>query len=150
MKKYISGTIAIFIIITAFIGCNKTETEDLITSEADNYRITAQKYSTTINLEDAVSTEFGQDYRIADWNDLTQLTNPSQSILDMEITKYDLTLLLTNNGSHFYSDTRHYFMSYHNHQLPTTYSYLSHNNIDNHLIDLGSWETTAQILCVKK
>lgn len=150
MKKCLITTFTIVITIIVFIGCNKTETEGLITSEADNYRITALKYSTNINLEDAVTTEFGQDYRIADWSDLTQLENPTQWIEDMEITKYDLTLLLTKNGSHFYSGTRHYFMSYHNHQVPSTYSYLSHDNIDDHLIDLGSWETTAQILCIKK
>jgi len=56
---------------------------------------------------------------------------------------------VTYNGNKQYDPTRYYFISRHDHHLPTTFTYLVHATLDNNMIDLGSWHDPRQILAIK-
>jgi hypothetical protein len=115
------------------------------------FALTIKKYHETDNLESACGQELGSMWRIADWNDILAYSQAGNSIEGFvsalalkEITIY----LVTNNGESWYSGQRHYYMEFHNHNLPS--GFWSHADIDNHYIDLGSWYgLEAEILCYK-
>jgi len=119
--------------------------------EVDGFRFTGKKYSETDNLEQAVMDEFGNNYRIADFNDL--ITYAQNNDIEAWADKIGLkdeikSLMVTYNGAHFWEGSRHYFLSRHDHNPPG--SYLVHADIDNHFIDLGSWYgLNMPILCKK-
>ena len=122
------------------------------TSNWELFKKTINNYFETDNLEQAVVNEFGSNYRIADWNDVVsycQNNSPTQFInnLNMQLNE---NLIVVWNGQHFWNNgTRHFFISRFDHNKPG--NYLSHDNIDNHHIDLGSWYgLNMPILCVKK
>jgi hypothetical protein len=116
-------------------------------------------YETTV-ANDACVSEFGSGYRVADWNDIVSFYN-SPSRTKEEISELYINLaikprhsyggigyFISYDGSEIYSGTRHYFLSRHDHNKPG--SYLSHANINNHELDIGSWFVKKHALCYKK
>jgi hypothetical protein len=113
--------------------------------------LTIEDYHETDNIESVCGLELGQMWQIADWNDILAYYQAGKSI-ESFVSTLALTensiYLVTNNGERLYSGQRHYFIELHNHNLPN--SFLSHADIDNHYIDLGSWYgLEAKVLCYK-
>ena len=118
-----------------------------------NFKVTSGTYSEADNNNAACQTEFGDTYRLADWNDVVDYYNASKSMNDFFVNlgmpslgeDGARNLHVARDGSEIYSGIRHYFITRHDHNKPGYY--LSHANIDNHLIDLGSWQGTMPALC---
>ena len=119
-----------------------------------DFAITDSAYEDDYDWDEAIQAELGDSYRVADWNDLKDYYNGGGDILALfdgiGITEYDSAAFVTRDGDKSYSSTRYYFASRHEGQLPTTYSYLAHDNIGNYLISLGSWYTTMKIIAIKR
>ena len=119
-----------------------------------DFAITDLAYEDDYDWDEAIQAELGDNYRVADWNDLKDYHNSGGDILALfdgiGITEYDSAAFVTRDGDKSYSSTRYYFASRHEGQLPTTYSYLAHDNIGNYLISLGSWYTTMKIIAIKR
>ena len=119
----------------------------------DGFAITTNKYLETADLDQAVKNELGNNYRIADWNDLKTyaLTHDIENWADqIGMTGDNITLWVTRNGQGFWDgDTqRHYIIERHDHNPPLYF--LIHDDIDNNFIDLGSWfGIQIRILAVK-
>lgn len=87
-------------------------------------------------------SEYGAQADIADWNDLKayyQSTGDADGIMESG------TYFVSRGGDQTYSSTRHYFINRFNGSVPSYY--LEHDNIGNHTFSLGSWDTTAPVLC---
>jgi len=106
------------------------------------FKITQGYYSENDNLEDAVQSEFGNNYRIADWNDVVSYcqTHSAQAFIDQlnwELGEEN-SLMVTWNGEHFWDwGNRHYYISRFDHNVPS--HYLVHDDIEDGYITLGSW-----------
>jgi hypothetical protein len=128
------------------------------------FKITKKTYSEKDDLESAVKEELGDEYRIADWNDIVQYCT-SHSVAEF-LEMVDLENgdtqdpMLTYNNQHYWGgwnnkgSNRHYFISRFEDQQPIAQdkgTYLAHQNIDNNRLTLASWSNLkAHILCVKK
>ena len=114
----------------------------------NNFAITTDKYSETVDLEQIVMDEFGSNYRIATWDDLINYYDDGGTAVDFE-ENLTGSAMITYNGSHWYRSTRHYFYSISHRPGQTPHSgYLSDANIDNHEFDLGSWYGLNQHILV--
>ncbi len=95
---------------------------------------------------------FGLNYRVADWNDLKGYYNNGGDLLylfdGLGLTEYRDGASVKRDGNQFYSGSRSYFASRHEHKLPS--GWLAHDNIDNYLISLGSWYHKRKIMVHKK
>ena len=107
----------------------------------EGYALTARKYSETDNLDVLVKAEFGPLARVADWDEIkAHFSDRGREFLDgIGLTKYDEGAICYKRGHRYWSGNRHYFLARHDGELPTTYTFLVHDTIDNHMIDLGSW-----------
>ncbi|MBW6484395.1 MAG: hypothetical protein K0B10_15235 [Vicingaceae bacterium] len=118
----------------------------------NNFSITADVHEFNSNWDNIVLSEFGNDYRVADWNDLVSFYNSGGDLLGLfdalGLTEYNSSACVYRNGLQFYSSTRAYFASRHEHNRPP--SYLAHENINNYLISLGSWYGARKIMVIKK
>ena len=123
-------------------------------NSASLFVVTYFRYSEKGNLDQEVKNEFGDEYRIADWNDVVlycQNYSISQFINNISWRIGEIySLMVTYNNSNFYSYTnRHYYISRFDHNKPG--HYFVHSNIDNNYIDLGSWyDIKFRILCIRK
>ncbi|MBI5058237.1 carboxypeptidase regulatory-like domain-containing protein [candidate division KSB1 bacterium] len=129
-----------------------TGTLVVTTSIVSPFRVTSGTHTETENLEQAVSNEFGSNYRIADWNDIVAYC-ASHSVDDfISSISWQLgeenSLIVTRDGQHFYGGgNRHYYATRFDH-IPNPW-YLIHANIDNNHITLGSWMGLHMpILCI--
>lgn len=110
---------------------------------------TEGSYDYQADLDAACASEFGPDYRLADWTELVDYYESGGSMddffADTGLTLDDKSAHVTRDGERFYTSSRGYFISRHDHNLPG--HYFSHDNIDNHLVDLGSWSGSKKALC---
>lgn len=115
-----------------------------------SFKITSKRYSEKDDLSAAITGEFGSDYTIADWNDILQYANSIDTFisgLNIQLEEQN-SLFITKNGKRFWDSRRHFYVSRFDHRKPS--NYLSHEDIDNHHLDLGSWYgVNFQILCIK-
>lgn len=112
------------------------------------FRVTAGKYSETADLGDVIKNEFGDNYRLADWNDILAYSDDIQSWAKSVGMEHGDSYLVSRNGERFWSGKRHYFITRHDHNCPG--NWLVHDHIDDHFIDLGSWyDMKKQVLCIK-
>ena len=115
-------------------------------------KLSAEIHEYNSDWENIVLNEFGTNYRVADWNDLLNFYNSGGNLLELfdalGLTEYNSSAFLKRNGQQFYSSTRAYFASRHEHNRPS--SYLAHENINNYLISLGSWYGARKIMVIKK
>ncbi len=102
----------------------------------DNLLITSRKYSEKENLNQKVKDEFGNNYKIADWNDLKMIPNIDEWISCMNLHDKD-SFIVTRGGKYTYGSVRQYFVTYFaSGNVPS--SWLVHDQIGNKLF-LGSW-----------
>lgn len=109
------------------------------------FALTRSTYHMRSDLEAVCVGEFGGGFRVADWNDVVEAYR--QGAPPDEILRSG-TGMVTRNGNGFFSQTRHYFVSRHDHQKPP--NYLAHATIDRHLFDLGSWYSERRVLCYRE
>jgi hypothetical protein len=116
-----------------------------------NFAITGGTYSENDDLHQAVTSELGAQYRVADWNDIVSFYNNGGSASAFEVA-LSQTGLLTLNDNQWYSASRHYYYHISQRAGQTPYdSFLSHANVGNHAFDLGSWYgLDMPILAVKE
>jgi PKD repeat protein len=117
----------------------------------DGFAITANKYLPTENLVQAVKNELGNDYVIADWNDLkiyAQTHNIENWADQIGITDQNVNCWVLKSGQGFWNEGRHYFIERHDHNPPAFF--LVHDDIDDHFIDLGSWHGVKMRILAKK
>ncbi|MCP3932367.1 MAG: hypothetical protein GY705_25120 [Bacteroidetes bacterium] len=119
----------------------------------NGFFVTKGTYSERVSNDQACNNEYGNQMRIADWNDVKAYYN-SHNSMDSFFTTVAMppagsanqrNLRVSLNGSEMYSSSRHYFISRHDHNKPGYY--LAHSNIDNYLISLGSWYGSMNVLC---
>ena len=116
-----------------------------------DFAVTELYYADVSDWDQIVQDIFGDEYRVADWLDLESLYEAGGDLLDLYdglgLTEYGESAYVKRNGDPSYSDTRYYFASRHEHDLPG--NYLAHDNIDNYLISLGSWYGSNEIMAVR-
>ena len=117
-----------------------------------NFGVTTLAYKDSSNWDAKVQELFGSEYRVADWNDLVSYHNGGGDLIELYnglgLTKYKGSAYVKRGGNSSYSTTRYYYASRHNHNKPSYY--LAHENIDNHLISLGSWYGSKIIMAIRK
>ena len=125
-----------------------------------HFKLTKHTYKETVDVNAKCRAEFGSNWRIADWNDIVYLQNQHVSLVDFlnKIgAKFGDVGYVTANGRRYWSGRRHYFIARHDHKkdflcgygrYPSGGCFLVHAQLDNHLIDLGSWyDMNMPILC---
>ena len=119
--------------------------------EYGRFRITKDKYSEDDDLEQIVKSEFGDDYRLADWDDILPLSDGIEAWADgigMPEGE-DNSLMISKGGNRFLRGNRQYYMSRFNHKKPR--HYLAHDNIHDSFICLGSWVgLDMHVLAIRK
>jgi Protein of unknown function (DUF1566) len=119
----------------------------------NSFFVTNSTYTETQNHNQACQNEFGTKARLADWNDITAYYSAGGNMYSFFDTvglppagsDGTRNLTVSRNGSEMYSSTRHYYITRHDHNLPSYY--LAHANIDNYLLSLGSWTINGHALC---
>jgi len=102
------------------------------------FALTTKTFAETDELEGACEAALGPGWRLADWLDIQEFFDSEQS-LDTFIStiQNQSNFLVTYDTQRWYSEQRHYFVEIHEHSLPD--GWLSHADIDDHYLDLGSW-----------
>lgn len=140
-----------FVLFVVATGCKDDNPVDP-TPKNEKFKVTSNKYSETADLNAAVTSELGSNYRMADWNDIVAYCDSltaTKFISDFNIPLgEENSLMVTRDGQHFYGTTRHYYISRFDKNLPG--HYLEHASIENSTISLGSWMgLNMPILCIK-
>jgi len=146
LNSFIFTLGSFLIAIITLSGCEKENVKKL------DFKLTGNIHQHNSDWEAIVANEFGSGYRIADWTDLVSFYNSGGDLLELfdalGLTEYQNTAFVYRNGQQLYSSTRAYFASRHEHNKPP--SYLAHENINNYLISLGSWDGARKIMVIKK
>ena len=117
---------------------------------AADFRITSSRHHQKEDLDKVVMEEFGDEYRLADWNDIRSLqANLGEWADAVGITEGEAgSLLISNDGYRIWLG-RQFYLSRFNHNKPK--QYLAHDNIEKNLLCLGSWyEVDLYVLAVKR
>jgi hypothetical protein len=119
---------------------------------AGNYAITGRTYGINDNWSVAVENELGTNFRPLDWTELEDYHDKGGDLLvlfdELDLEEYHSSAFVLRNGMQLYSTYRGYYASRHEHNKPS--NYLAHDNIDNYLISLGSWDSHRKILAIRK
>lgn len=111
------------------------------------FRVTNAAYSETANLDQAVKNEFGNDYSVADWTDITAHSGDIQNWANSIGMDHNDYYFVTWNGQGF-SGNRHYFITRFDGTVDP--GYLVHDQIGGNIITLGSWYGIQErILAIK-
>lgn len=127
--------------------------ENIVTGRSlrsSDFKITSEKYNEKENLDQIIVKEFGDQYRLADWNDILAFSNNIEEWADSvglaEGNENDL--MISSNGYRIWLG-RHYLISRFNHQKPR--HFLAHDSINDDFVCLGSWfGLNMHILAVKR
>jgi len=109
----------------------------------NNFAVSTETYSIYSDVEGIVDNLFGLDYRLADWNDIVGYYQEGNN-MSLFTNMIPGRTMVSYNGEEFYSSDRHYFINISDHNTPS--DFLVHAHIDDHLIDLGSWNNDRYIL----
>ncbi len=118
-----------------------------------DFALTPGTYGAYEDFDLICKTTFGQKATVADWQEVKEAYEKAADkkafMEKLGLTQYDASAIVTKNGEGFFeSGDRHYILTYHDHALPTNYTYLVHDTIDGHLFDLGSWrDIDYPVLC---
>jgi len=98
------------------------------------FRVTSGSYSETANLDQAVKNEFGNDYSVADWTDITAHSGDIQNWANSIGMNHNDYYFVTRNRQGFWNGgNRHYFVTRFDHVVDN--NYLVHDQINNnHMI----------------
>ena len=127
--------------------------EDIVTGKslhANDFKITSVKYNEKEDLDQMIIKEFGDDYRLADWNDILTFSENIDEWADSLglVEGEENSLLISNDGYRIWLG-RQYYISRFNHNKSR--EFLAHDTIDDDLVCLGSWfGLNRNILAVKK
>jgi hypothetical protein len=136
--------VSILSLLVGLTSCKKSTKSD-----GPKYQLTEQTYLETEDLASKARAEFGSDYEICDWNDLLEDIAEIENICNELGIEDREVAFVTHDGNRWYNEQRHYYIERHNHNKPI--GFLSHADIDNHFIDLGSWYNIRMpILCIRK
>lgn len=118
---------------------------------ASDFKITSGRYSEKEDLDQMIRNEFGNQYRLADWNDILTFRENIEEWADsigLAVGGGKDALMISNDGYRIWL-ARQYSISRFNHNKPE--HVLAHDEIDNNFICLGSWYgLNRHILAVKK
>ena len=156
MKKLL--LLATLLILTACSNnkpiTKSTHTEEFLVT-TKTYKLPGRNASTGYQ---ACLKEYGNQYRIADWIDIKNAyIKKDKATLHKQFVELGFKhkdnsegkgLAVGRRGQELYSSSRHYYISYHNHNRPK--HYLAHDNINNFEVSLGSWYGNYYILCKHK
>jgi len=113
-----------------------------------NFIVSQNTYNYNTNLNTACKTEYGNEFKIADWNDIVSLYNKESTLNnffnELNITTQS-TYFVSLNNNEMYTSNRHYFITRHDQNKPD--SYYAHSNINNYELSLGSWDSSHKIIC---
>ncbi len=117
-----------------------------------DFGVTETTYPADSDWAATVAGIFGSGYRVADWTDLETFHagggDPSALFDGLGLGDYGASAFVTRDGEPSYDTTRFYFAVRHDHDKPGTF--LAHDDIDGHLITLGSWDSAKRILVVRE
>lgn len=124
--------------IRAFSGNDPSDLQYLESERYERFRVSQLTYSEIQDLEKNISRESGGKTVLADWENLKACFNGDGARM---IRAFDLELeeglLVKRYGERFFSRGRHYFFNRFDHRPRETF--LVHDEIEDHLISLGSW-----------
>lgn len=121
-------------------------------STAGLFALTTSEYAVETDIDQIVYDLMGVGYRVAEWDDLVNFHAEGgdlTALLDELGVAWGDFAFVKRNGNRQHSSNRYYYVSRHNHNMPDTYTYLVHDNIDDHLVSLGSWNSDLKILAIK-
>jgi len=102
------------------------------------FKVTANTYGETEDLDQAIVSEMGENYTLADWSDIKDYENNIFCWATFMNLIDDAAFLITRDGTHFWEGSRHYFVQYFaDHQPDPTF--LVHEEVGNNFLCLGSW-----------
>jgi len=105
------------------------------------FAATTLTFSETEDLDAACTDELGPCARLADWEEVCAYYEGGGDMAAFmaaaQLTGYDFNALVKAWGEEFYDETRHFFITRHDHVTPGDYFAVDH--IDDHLINLGCW-----------
>ncbi len=117
-----------------------------------DFGVTDATYPADSDWDATVAGIFGSGYRVADWTDLEAFRSGGGDLAALfdrlGLVEHDAGAFVTRDGDPSYDTTRFYFAVRHDHDEPDTF--LAHDEIDNHLITLGSWDSARRILVVRE
>ena len=115
-----------------------------------DFRISSAKYSEKEDLDEMIKNEFGDQYRLADWNEILTFRMNIEEWADSLGLKAgeENSLQISNDGYRIWLG-RQYYISRFNHDKPG--EYLAHDAINYHFVCLGSWYgLNMRVLAVRK
>lgn len=117
---------------------------------ANDFKITSGKHSEKEDLDQIVKTEFGDQYRLADWNEILTFSMNTEDWADgLGLAEGEENSLLVSNDGYRIWQGRQYYISRFNHSKPD--GYLAHDAIGDNLVCLGSWsDLNMHVLAVRK
>ena len=115
--------------------------EDIVTGRrlyTSEFRITSEKYDEKENLDQIITKEFGNQYRLADWKDILPFRENIEEWADSVglAEGEENSLLISNEGYRIWLG-RQYYISRFNHNKPD--HFLSFDAMDDNFVCLGSW-----------
>lgn len=115
--------------------------EDLVTRSdltVDDFRITSGQHNEMEDLDTVIKREFGEGFRLADWNDVLALRENDKDWVDrLGFEEGEGNSLLVSRDGYKIWHRRQFFMRRFNHQKSEVFQV--HDDIDNRLVCLGSW-----------
>ncbi len=116
----------------------------------ENFARTSLSYQDDSDWDQIIQNFLGNDYRVADWNDLVIYHNNGGDLLTLYdglgLPNYGNSAYVKRNGDSSYDGFRYYYASRHEHNVPG--NYMVHAHIDNYLISLGSWYGSNNIMAI--
>jgi hypothetical protein len=125
--------------------------EDIVTGRtlyASDFKITSGKYNEREDLDQMIKIEFGDQYRLADWNEILTFSKNIEQWSDSLEFLEGQDLFISNDGYRIWLGRQYYFARF-NHNKPR--NFLAHDTIDDDFICLGSWlGVNKHVLAVRK
>ena len=117
---------------------------------ASDFKISSGKYNEKEDLDQIIRKEFGDHYRLADWNDILTFSSNIEEWADsLGLAEGEENSLLISNDGYRIWLSRQYYISRFNHNKPE--NFLAHDAIYDNFVCLGSWfGLNRHILAVKE
>jgi hypothetical protein len=115
--------------------------DDMVTGRtlhSNDFKITSGSYNEKEDLDHAIRKEFGDQYKLADWNEIKSFSANVEGWADslgLEVGE-GKELLISNDGYRIWLG-RQFFISRFSHEKPE--GFLAFDAIDDNLVCLGSW-----------
>ncbi len=118
--------------------------------KTDDFKVTSGQYNEKQDLDQMIQIEFGDQYRLADWNDILTFSENIEEWADsLGLAEGEENSWLISNDGYRIWLGRQYYISRFNHHKPKTF--LAHDSMDNDFVCLGSWfGLNKQALTVRK